>query len=242
MSIADQITRLQGVKADIITSIVNKGVDVPSGTMLGDCPSLIDAIPQGGKAIGIKKFRIGISALEYNEGTLDSSSGTMNISYLPTILGNRQLFTRQNSYEVNIAAYRPNNTDYSNFIICGASSSYNRYFSIEMWHNHIVFLLASTKSWGSIAKVIQYDCLGKLMHINISHTANTDNFVYKVSEDGINWISESDTNLADVSYAHSSNDNFIIGGIYNHNDSIVYKAQAYIDLTKSYIKVNGIFQ
>lgn len=242
MSIADQITRLQGVKQSIINSIKNKGVVVSDSTMLDECPTLIDAIPQGG-AIGIKNFRIGNTALEYNEGTLlGGSSGTTNTAYLPTILGNRQLFTRQNSYEVNIAAYRPNTTDYSNFIICGASSSYNRYFSIELWHSHIVFLLASTKSWGSIAKVIQYDCLGKLMHLNISHTANTDNFVYKISEDGINWISESDTNLSDVSYAYSSSDNFIIGGIYNHNDSIVCKSQAYIDLTKSYIKVNGIFQ
>lgn len=195
-----------------------------------------------GGGIGIKKFRIGSTALEYNDGTLGNSSGTISNSYLPTILGNRQLFTRQNSYEVNIAAYRPNNTDYSNFILCGASSSYNRYLSIEMWHNHIVFLLASTKSWGSIAKVIQYDCLGKLMYLNIAHTANTDNFIYKISEDGINWISDSDTNLSDVSYAYSSTDNFIIGGIYNHSDSIVQKSQAYIDLTKTYIKVNGVFQ
>lgn len=48
MSIADQITRLQGVKADIISAIQNKGVDVPSGATLGDCPDLIEAISGGG--------------------------------------------------------------------------------------------------------------------------------------------------------------------------------------------------
>lgn len=48
MSISSEITRLQGVKADIISAIRDKGVDVPSGTMLGECPSLIDTISGGG--------------------------------------------------------------------------------------------------------------------------------------------------------------------------------------------------
>lgn len=47
MSIADQITRLQGVKADIIEAIKGKGVDVPSGAMLGNCPDLIGRIRGG---------------------------------------------------------------------------------------------------------------------------------------------------------------------------------------------------
>lgn len=41
MSIASEITRLQGVKADILTAIGNKGVTVPAGSALDDCPALI---------------------------------------------------------------------------------------------------------------------------------------------------------------------------------------------------------
>ena len=41
MSIASEITRLQGVKADILTAIGNKGVIVPAGSALDDCPGLI---------------------------------------------------------------------------------------------------------------------------------------------------------------------------------------------------------
>ena len=48
MSIASQITRLQGVKSDILRAIADKGVEVQSGSMLADCPDLISAITSGG--------------------------------------------------------------------------------------------------------------------------------------------------------------------------------------------------
>lgn len=47
MSIASEITRLQGVKSDILTAIGNKGVTVPAGSALDDCPGLIASIPTG---------------------------------------------------------------------------------------------------------------------------------------------------------------------------------------------------
>lgn len=48
MSIASEITRLQGVKANILQAIADKGVEVPSGSMLADCPNLIASISGGG--------------------------------------------------------------------------------------------------------------------------------------------------------------------------------------------------
>ena len=48
MSIASEITRLQGVKADILTAIGNKGVTVPAGAGLDDVAGLIDDIQAGG--------------------------------------------------------------------------------------------------------------------------------------------------------------------------------------------------
>lgn len=44
MSIASEITRLQGVKSDILQAISDKGVVVPAGSALDDCPSLIGDI------------------------------------------------------------------------------------------------------------------------------------------------------------------------------------------------------
>lgn len=55
MSIASEITRLQGVKADILTAIGNKGVTVPADSMLDDCPDLIASI--GEDVIGGKKYK-----------------------------------------------------------------------------------------------------------------------------------------------------------------------------------------
>lgn len=48
MSIASEITRLQGVKTNILQAIRDKGVEVPSDSMLADCPNLIASISGGG--------------------------------------------------------------------------------------------------------------------------------------------------------------------------------------------------
>lgn len=48
MSIASEIARLQGVKSDILQAISDKGVEVPSGSKLDDCPDLIASISGGG--------------------------------------------------------------------------------------------------------------------------------------------------------------------------------------------------
>lgn len=53
MSIASEITRLQGVKGDILQAIIDKGVQVPSGAALGDCAELIAAISGGGGDISL---------------------------------------------------------------------------------------------------------------------------------------------------------------------------------------------
>ena len=47
MSIANEIQRLQGVRANIFDAITNKGVSVPSGAKLADCPELISLISGG---------------------------------------------------------------------------------------------------------------------------------------------------------------------------------------------------
>ena len=48
MTVASEIVRLQGVKVNILNAIAAKGVTVPSGATLADCPSLISSISGGG--------------------------------------------------------------------------------------------------------------------------------------------------------------------------------------------------
>lgn len=47
MAIADDLTRIQGAKADLRTSIQAKGVTVPSAALIDDYPDYVDAIQQG---------------------------------------------------------------------------------------------------------------------------------------------------------------------------------------------------
>lgn len=61
MSIASEIQRLQGVRTNIFDAITNKGVTVPSGSKLADCPELISLISGGGGdtvVIGGREYRI----------------------------------------------------------------------------------------------------------------------------------------------------------------------------------------
>ena len=48
MSIESEITRLQSVKSNILHAIADKGVEVPSGSKLANCPGLIASISGGG--------------------------------------------------------------------------------------------------------------------------------------------------------------------------------------------------
>lgn len=49
MTVGSEIARLQGVKANILNAIAAKGITVPSGAKLADCPSLISSISGGGE-------------------------------------------------------------------------------------------------------------------------------------------------------------------------------------------------
>lgn len=52
-TIADELNRIKNAKTAIKTSIENKGVTVPDGTLIDTYPSLIDSIPTGGGVVQI---------------------------------------------------------------------------------------------------------------------------------------------------------------------------------------------
>ena len=78
MSIASEITRLQGAKADLATAIEGKGVTVPSATKLDGYADLVDAISQGGGG-----------------GTMQSKS----VSYTPSTSAQSQAVTADAGYD-----------------------------------------------------------------------------------------------------------------------------------------------
>lgn len=81
MSVATEITRLQGAKADLKTSIEAKGVTVPSATLISGYAALVDQIQTGG---GFPDSD-GLVDLEIYTGD-QSNVLTFNLAYTPTYL------------------------------------------------------------------------------------------------------------------------------------------------------------
>lgn len=98
MSIASEITRLQGVKSDILTAIADKGVTVPADSMLDDCPDLIASISTGDE---LKPLPAGFKEVLYLE-TAGSSS------YAPGFtLNENSAKTNKMSDKIKFTLYMP---------------------------------------------------------------------------------------------------------------------------------------
>lgn len=82
MSVASEITRLQGAKADLKTSIEAKGVTVPSATLISGYASLVDQISGGG---GLPDSD-GLLDLSIATGDMTASASTLTLTYTPTYL------------------------------------------------------------------------------------------------------------------------------------------------------------
>jgi hypothetical protein len=81
MSVASEITRLQGVKANILTAICNKGIFIPVGSVLDDCPDLISGIPSS----GVDKLSIQSLTDNIVNGRITNTSSNQGIFLIPQI-------------------------------------------------------------------------------------------------------------------------------------------------------------
>lgn len=79
MSIASEISRLQGAKADIKTAIEGKGVTVPSATKIDGYADLVDAIPQGSTPTGTKQISVTQNGTQ-TENVSGYASAQLNVS------------------------------------------------------------------------------------------------------------------------------------------------------------------
>lgn len=82
MSVATEITRLQGAKADLKTSIEAKGVTVPSATLISGYAALVDQIETGG---GLPDSD-GLVELVIANGDMTVGASTLTLYYTPTYL------------------------------------------------------------------------------------------------------------------------------------------------------------
>lgn len=84
MSVATEITRIQGAKADLKTSIEAKGVTVPSATLISGYAALVDQIETGGGGGGLPDSD-GLIDIEISTSG-PQTGGTFNLEYIPTYL------------------------------------------------------------------------------------------------------------------------------------------------------------
>lgn len=82
MSVASEITRLQGAKADLKTSIEAKGVTVPSATLISGYSALVDQIETGGGGIPDSDGLIDLFIVTGDQSGVSS----FTLSYLPQYL------------------------------------------------------------------------------------------------------------------------------------------------------------
>lgn len=83
MSIQNEITRLQGVKSNILAAIEAKNVIVPPGAALADCPDLIAAITGGGGGGEISFSMKPIVPVSGNKYIICDSNGNIGYKSLP---------------------------------------------------------------------------------------------------------------------------------------------------------------
>lgn len=81
MSVATQITRIQGAKADLKTAIEAKGVTVPSATLISGYAALVDQISGGGVPDSD-----GLVDLSIATGDMSASASTLTLTYIPRYL------------------------------------------------------------------------------------------------------------------------------------------------------------
>lgn len=111
MTVASEIARIQGVKANILNAIAAKGVIVPSGAMLADCPNLISSISGGGGGfvIGGREYRtVVIGGKEWLAENLDFAFEGLTVG----VLGGSADEPRANYYNNDGATYGWGGTKY----------------------------------------------------------------------------------------------------------------------------------
>lgn len=193
MSIASEIARLQGVKSDILQAISDKGVSVPVGSALDDCPGLIASISGGGVG-GTSFFKKGKYLLLGNLG-LDVENKVFTPILLTSIAGGGCFAPLLNLYGFNKISigikFQKNSTGGSNSIISyqSASNDFNsgRIFRIKenLSNNRIkVELATGNSSWGRPETYFDGYNFGQDIKINvdIEKISNKYKFVLKIND------------------------------------------------------------
>ena len=127
MSIATQISRLQIAKAGIKTSLEAKGVTVPTETLLGGYPALVDSITSGGDCVEAKGIKVTSKAKDQIQiGDIVYTVFVDTMSYVSDIYANSG--TTVLSSNVNTAVFSP---DGSKLILGGQFTGRAKLYTVS---------------------------------------------------------------------------------------------------------------
>lgn len=248
MSIASEIERLYGVRADILQAISDKGVTVPAGSKLDDCPELIAAIQQGGSSAyvpdvltdeGVFKNFLPIrffgqsntkvyfdSDLIYEGNNVDASAPVLvNCVFAPTI---------DDTFEIAITFKKNFSYGTSGRCLIGAVNSYYKNFTVE--YNGTSFFVgipATGTNWDSQITLNATLTVSQWYTVKIRQ----ENRIIEVScyDDSGNLVASGTKNNYSL-ISRGFFETFQLGGCYR-SSSIKWTGS--IDMKKTYIKVNG---
>lgn len=243
MSIASEIQRLQGVRTNIFDAITNKGVTVPSGAKLADCPDLIASITGGGGVKGdivitdSAKFK-NFFPLNLNTSYDGISSdiiynGNMFNYYNPLLINADFRVDLSDSFEIAVTFKKSQYTSIGRCLF-GCLSSYFNNFTLE--YNGEFFFVG-----------IPYTGYDWTMQFSLTVSLTTDKWytaILKQSSGTLylecydeNNILVASTTKSDYSLiSKSSFTKMQLGGA---NRSSTIHWNGLIDLKKTYIKLNG---
>lgn len=230
MSIASEITRLQGVKSDILQAIRDKGVVVPAGSALDDCPGLIDSI-SGQIDLSKFVFSLTLDQMFTSVGDLKWKSLSSSTGWFMTPsfdIANATMIEEQWIFAVDAFEMIENGSIgmgewYNN------DDSYKVELSIYIYSNNVIV------TYGNPIVTETF---------NINYTLGTEVKVRKtINETTANikiWYG--DVLVVDFSVARSSlilgNYEFHVGGLRKFFSNYGLKGE--MDLKNSYIKLDGV--
>lgn len=243
MSIASEISRLQGVKADILDAISAKGVTVPAGSALDDCPGLIADISGGGSPSFEYGFKYG--NLNFNKNGEARGFTSVGDYLVPTVGDNTYpTYDRSKPFELCITFKSNFTSKTGSEALCGCTvtDTYYRQPSIEIagssgvssiwfgystdgssWTQNLNVYSSNFAVRNNTYTTVKYIWTGSIWKVQISDDLNSyENTAY----------------VSTPFYQPSANEPIGLGNC--ANSSTLMAKSVTFDLYKTYYKENGV--
>ena len=224
MSIASEITRLQGVKSDILQAIADKGVAVPAGSALDDCPELISDISY----IDSNKFTMKGSGVVNSDGNfLFYRTSSNNYWWDTQTFPLTTYTTMKERWYCTISAFTNSGSTAYGGWYC-SRTSYTVLSKVSVYTDHINMYYGNPKQTYTVNYSIPVNS-----EFEIHHDLDSEGLTTKVIHNG-QTVLEKRLSRNEI---YIADDYFIVGGTATRDPNLGLKGS--IDFMKSFIEADG---